>query len=283
MPVFSDGLWWDINWRWMVVWLVTAVSAFAAVGLLVGARRRRRSSPSAGLLSGRTCVYLDDRQIMDTYQMNQYAVALRKEVELRTTTNRAVKLMWRLLPFINPEANFEASRESAVKYIQVAEPISVIGVILDALERSNAVVHADLYESTIRSGPALRRVRGSGGTRLSATRKWFVLLTADFTPDAAATTPGADVFTAPYGDTARVRLACRPTGYRAAGSTGTALPGTPDGAPDAAFGTEPRPAPAPVPTTSSVPDLTGALCLAKVGSWRSTTGTLDVTPLAIFR
>ncbi|MFL4901902.1 hypothetical protein ACJ6WF_01655 [Streptomyces sp. MMS24-I2-30] len=277
MPVFSDGLWWDINWGWMVVWLVTAVSVFAAAGLLIGARRRRRSSPSAGLLFGRTCVYLDDRQIMDTYQMNQYAVALRKEVELRTTTNRAVKLVWRLLPFISPEANYEASRESAAKYIQVAEPISVIGVILDALERSNAIVHADLYESTIRSNPALRRVRGTGGTRLSATRKWFVQLTADFTLDEAACAPGADVFTAPYGDTARVRLVCRPTGYRTADSTGTGVPSTPD--------TTPRPvsAPAPAPASASVPDLAGALCLAKVGTWRSATGTLDVAPLAVFR
>ncbi|MFB7500611.1 hypothetical protein ACFC09_39055 [Streptomyces sp. NPDC056161] len=130
------------------------------------------------------------------------------------------------------------------------------------------------------SGPKVRVPSPAGA---APGGKWFVLLTADFTLDEAASAPGADVFTAPYGDTARLRLVCRPTGYRAADSTGTGVPSTPEATPGTAPGTVPRPASASAPASASVPDLTGALCLAKVGTRRAATGALDVAPLAIFR
>lgn len=257
MSVVNSDVWWQANWAWMLLWLATALSAVTLPIVLYGARRRRlRRAPSTRLVFGRTPLYLDDRQIMDTYQMNEYAVPLRKEVEQHTTTSGAIKLVWRLFPFVNPEGNYEASRQVVTKYIDEAQAISVIGVIVDALERSNAIVHADLRHTTVRRNAALRKARaaaaGSGRTpaRLSATSQWFVLLTGDFTKDEAASTATATVFTAPYAPDARVRISCLPNGFRSEADPDT--------------------------------DLAPALCLGKVRGWRPGAGVLDVRPLAIF-
>ncbi|WUH92056.1 hypothetical protein OG900_19360 [Streptomyces sp. NBC_00433] len=247
MPVFDDGLWWDVNWPWMVLWLLTASSAVALVVLIAGPRLRRGASPSAGLLAGRTCLYLDSGQIMDNYQMNDYTAALRREVEQRTSSGGAVRLAWRLLPALSPDASYETSRQVVTSYIEEATPISVIGVILDALERSGAVVRADLRSATIERGPSLRTSSAVPGARLSAATDGFVLLTADLTGDGTTGT----VLTSLYGGSARVRLTCDPDGFRAA------VPGP-------------------------AARLRAALCLVKAGTWHPESDTLDVRALAIF-
>lgn len=255
MPVFGDGLWWDINWRWMLLWLATAASVLWLLGEALAARRRGRLS--ASLLLDRVCVYLDDSGIMDNYQMNRYAVALRKQVEQRTAHNRTIKLAWRLFPFVNPEANLEASREVVTRYIERKEPISVIGVILDGLERSDALIRADLRDRTVLRGAALRRARAGSGSprgpvRLSTAGRRLVLLTGDFTRDEAASTASRTVFTAPFGPGGRVRVVCRGSGLRVAREDLADL------------------------------DLSAALCLGSVQKWRPESEVLDVRPLAIF-
>lgn len=252
MPVLSDRLWWDVNWPWMTAWLATAL---AAVGLLAGrisARRRRR--PSEKLVNGRTCLYLDDRTIMDQFQMNRYEVALRKEVEQRTRIGLTARIL-ATLPLVTPEATLDSSREVVTRYIEAAdEPITVIGLLVDGLERADAIVHANLRRGTVRRNTALAKVRAQHDrarpTRLSGTGEWFVLLTADFVREdgPGPTTTAPTVFTAPYGPraTARIRVSCRTAGLR-----------------------EP---------VDSFP----ALCLGKVGAWHPDSETLDVRPVAIF-
>lgn len=279
MPVLNDRLWWDINWPWMTVWLVTALVTFGLLLLL--SRRisvRRHGRPSQQLVDGRSCLYLDDQTIMDQFQMNRYEVALRKEVEQRTRTGLTARLLG-TLPGITPEATLETSREVITRFIKEADgPITVIGLLIDGLERANAIVHANLRRGTVVRNAALAKLRAPRDrgrpTRLSGTGEWFVLITADFVretgPDPATTAswaalpttaqppvspssaaesgPAPVVFTAPYGPltNARIRVACRPACLR-------------------------------MPV-----DAFPALCLGKVGAWHPESETLDVRPLAIF-
>lgn len=257
MPVFSDSLWWELNWPWMVVWLTTAASLVTLLALLNGVRRRRRR-PSKRLVDGTTCLYLDDRKIMDAYQMNRYTTALRKEVEQRIRTSWTARLQMLVPSFSQADSNYERSREVVTNYIEVAEAISVIGLIVDGLERSNAIVHADLRRGTVRRNAALAKTRSAGNrnelVRLSATDGGFVLLTGDFERSEAGSSETRTVFTAPYGPTATalVRLSCRTSGLRSQEDA------------------EPEPGPF------------FALCLGKVRSWRPTDAVLEVRPLAIF-
>ncbi|MEV5483465.1 MULTISPECIES: hypothetical protein [Streptomyces] len=257
MPVFSDRLWWELNWRWMLVWLTTAACMVVLLVLLNGARRRRRR-PSERLVGDSTCIYLDDRKIMDVYQMNRYATALRKEVEQRTRTSWTARLQMLVPSFLQPSADYERSREVVTNYIEVAEAISVISVLVDGLERSDAIVHANLRRGTVRRNAALTKACSEGSrkepARLSVIDRGFVLLTGDFERDEAASSDTRTVLTAPYGSTAtaRVRLSCRTAGLRSEEEV------EPDSGPFF------------------------ALCLGKVRRWRPTDAVLEVRPLAIF-
>lgn len=245
MPVFTDSLWWYINWPWMVAWLATAVS----VMVLVARHRRRR--PAERLVFEQTCVYLDDQAIMDVYWTNQYAPAVQKEVEQRTAVRKKFRFLSKL-PLFSPGVDVEDNREVITKYIQRAEPISVIGVIVNALERSHAIIHSDLLQGTVRRNPALAKAGfANGSVRLSATSSQFLLLTGDFEKDDNASSLDYTVLGAAYGPTsnARIRISCRTTGLRSA---------------EGAFGRF------------------RVLCLGKVVNWHPEDAILDVHPLAIF-
>jgi len=254
VPLFHDGLWWDIWWPWMLVWLATAASLVAVVALLINTRRRRRR-PSERLMIDWTCIYLDNTTIMDNFQLNQYSVSLRKEVEQRTTKSRTLGLTLQLLPFLGPDAGIETSRDVVVKYIEKAEPISAIGVIVDGLERSDAIVHADLRQGTIRRNTALKkalagRPRGEAAL-LTSTERMFVLLTGSFRKDTGDRPEGRTVFVADYASApgSRVRMSCISAGLRG---------------------------------DKEPPGLFPGLCLGKVQSWEEAEGVLEVRPLAIF-
>jgi hypothetical protein len=262
VPVLNDPMWWDLWWPWMLLWLATAAACpvLAVLAARPWLRRhvRRRHRPGHGaefLVTDRTCIYLDNRTIMDQYQMNRYAGALRKEVEQRTRTARAARLGIRSVPFVSPGAAVENSRQVVTKYIEQAEAVSVIGVIVDGLERSAAIVHADLTAGTVRGDAALTKAHPGdlvrGRIRLSATESLFVLLTGDFARDDDLSSASRTVLVAPYGHSpalARVRVTCHTAELR----------------------TDLEPGPFP------------ALCLGKVQSWKAADGVLEVRPLAIF-
>lgn len=296
MPVLSDRLWWDVNWPWMTAWLATALAALGLLALRIAVRRRGR--PSEQLVNGRTCLYLDDRTIMNQFQMNRYEVALRKEVEQRTRTGLTARFL-AMLPLATPEATFDSSREVVTKYIAAAEPITVIGLLVDGLERADAIVHANLRRGSVVRNAALANVRAQHDrgrpTRLSGTSEWFVLLTADFVRE---TGPGpasaADPVASPTTE---------PASPAVASASPTAAPDSAE--PEASTSRDSAdPNPALAPTVFTAPygplatarirvscrtaglrepvDSFPALCLGKVGAWHPESETLDVRPLAIF-
>ncbi|MFE7127143.1 hypothetical protein [Streptomyces sp. NPDC057617] len=266
MGVISEA-WWGIRWPWMLVWLLTAVCLAALLVLtvlrLVRFLRGRRPDSRPATFS--ICFYLHGTTVMDHYQMRGYAAALRREVEQRTSDSTEGNVRASVLGATLGGGRRD-TMEVVSKYLQVAEPISVIGVIMDVLEKEDVIVHVDLVNGTVRHNRALAAGSGTGagaGARAGAgaSRRTvrlrdiedFVLIRGRFRK--VSESSGATVFEAPYGDPdlpgegPRVRVTCATEGLRTAPGQGTFL----------------------------------ARCLGKVQDWNAEDAVLDVQAMAIFR
>ncbi|MET9520125.1 hypothetical protein [Streptomyces sp. NPDC002994] len=258
MGVLTEA-WWGVWWPWMLLWLLTAAGAGAllvlAVLWLVRGRRDRDQT-----LTYSICFYLHDRSVMDHYQMRGYAAALRKEVEQRTSDSADGTIRAKVFG-LSAGAGRKDNSEIVSKYMEVAEPISVIGVIMDVLEEKNVIVHVDLAGETIRRNAALTRALADQSRTASPSAQAvrlrdiedFVLIRGRFRK--ISESPESTVFLAPYGDPEdpsrgpRVRVTCATEGLR-----------------------------------NEVPQGTfSARCLGKVQDWNAQDGVLEVQAMAIFR
>jgi hypothetical protein len=257
VDVFSEA-WWGVWWHWMLLWLMTATGAVAllAVTLYWLTRGRRTGGQN---LTYSICFYLHDRSVMDHYQMRGYAAALRKEVEQRTSDSRDGNIRATVFG-MSAGGGRRDNSEIVSKYLEVAEPISVIGIIMDVLEKKDVIVHVDLANQTVRRNEALTRglaaLHGSGGSQHTVRLRDiedFVLIRGRFRK--ISESAESTVFLAPYGDPddpargPRVRVTCATEGLR-----------------------------------NEVPEGTfSARCLGKVQDWNADDAVLEVQAMAIFR
>jgi hypothetical protein len=250
----------------MLVWLATVAGLVAVVALVM--REIRRSRQEAGpSLAFTICFYLHDESVMDHFQMGRYAAALRREVEERVSRGTDVGVNADVLGLAGFDGGRQSSREVVSRYLEEAEPISVIGVVVAALEREHVVVHADLTRQAVRRNTALAKALDTayGSDRVPHTVPLddlvdpFVLIRGRFrktdeTDESG--TPQAIELTARYGSPAdpgqgpRVRVACRTSGLRSGDVPGGSFT---------------------------------ARCLGKVRHWNAAEGVLEVDALAIFR
>lgn len=253
-------MWWGVWWPWMLVWAVTVGSVVTLAALAVR-DLRRRGRPAGRNLNYSICFYLHNTAIMDQYQMGRYTVALRKEVEQRTSDNKDGNIRATVFG-IGAGAGRRDSREIVSRYLEVAEPISVIGVIMDVLERNDVIVHVDLVNGTVQRNEALVKAlattHGSRAPQDSVRLRDiedYVLLRGRFRK--ISEEPEGTVFLAPYGDpdgpgaspaSPRVRVTCASEGLR-------------DEVPRGAF---------------------SARCLGKVQDWNAEDAVLEVQAIAIF-
>ncbi|WP_244258027.1 hypothetical protein [Streptomyces sp. Tu 2975] len=258
MGVFTE-MWWSVRWPWMLLWLLTAAGAGALIVLTVARLMRRRRSRARNITYS-ICFYLHDRSVMDHYQMRGYAAALRKEVEQRTSDSKDGTIRASVFG-IGAGAGRRDNSEIVSKYMEVAEPISVIGVIMDVLEQKDVIVHVDLVNGTVRRNAALTRAltdhARAGDPPQSSVRlrdvEDFVLIRGRFRRSSRA--DGSTVLLAPYGDPddlsqgPRVRVTCATEGLRTEVPSGTF----------------------------------SARCLGKVQDWNSEEAVLEVQAMAIFR
>ncbi|MET9666253.1 hypothetical protein ABZY19_12870 [Streptomyces sp. NPDC006475] len=257
MGAFSEA-WWDVWWPWMLLWLATAAGAAALLGAVcLWAVRRRRSRDRN--LTFSICFYLHDRSVMDHYQMRGYAAALRKEVEQRTSDSKDGTIRASVFG-VSAGGGRRDNSEVVSKYLQVAEPISVIGVIMDVLEAQDVIVHVDLVRQTVRRNAALinglaarPRSRSAPTTARLRDIEDFVLIRGRFRK--VGESAESTVLLAPYGDPddpargPRVRVTCATEGLR-----------------------------------NEVPQGTfSARCLGKVQDWNAEDAVLEVQAMAIFR
>ena len=250
-----DGSWWGVWWPWLLVWGITAVSLVAAVATAVVHWRRHRA-PAATRLHG-ISFYLDDESVMDLYRQHggKYKAALRQEVQERISSNREAELSADLAP-VQASAKRGVNTEVFRSYIENAEPITVIVIVIDVLDREDDIVNVDLRKQEVISNRALDKALDTDDDeRPTALRlrdlDTFVSIRGLF--HQTDRTPTVTTFEAPYGDPtdpAQVHLTCTASGLR-----GTAVP------------------------ARSFP----ARCLGRVEDWDPDTHRLIVHPIAIFR
>lgn len=255
--MFTEA-WWGVWWPWMLLWLMTAGGAAALLVLAVN--RLVRGGRGGRDLTYSICFYLHDRSVMDHYQMRGYAAALRKEVEQRTSDSKDGSVRAKVFG-LSTGGGRKDNREIVSRYMEVAEPISVIGLIVDVLEKNDVIVHVDLVTETVRRNAALARAaaghRRSGASPAQSVRlrdiEDFVLIRGRFRK--IGESPESTVFLAPYGDPddpssgPRVRVTCATEGLR-----------------------------------NEVPQGTfSARCLGKVQDWNAADSVLEVQAMAIFR
>jgi hypothetical protein len=240
-----DAEWWNLWWPWLLLWGGTAVLTVFAVFLVVRALRRRR--PVRPHTHG-SVFYLDDNYVMDLYRMHggKYKAALRQEVEERISDTRETELSADV-----PSARIGRKRgvnnEVFRRYVEHAEPITVLGIVIDVLERAHDIVQVDLRTGEITGDHALAAALDLADAPLPAgvalgTVDAFVSIRGHFTftdKDAETTTLTAG----------HLRLTCSTGNLR-----GTTLP------------TGPFP----------------ARCLARPQEWHPD-GHLVLHPIAIFR
>ncbi|WP_327302876.1 hypothetical protein OG730_04175 [Streptomyces sp. NBC_01298] len=267
MAVLSEE-WWAVWWPWMLLWLLTAGCALTLVALAV--YWFTRGGRSAGQnLTYSICFYLHDKSVMDHYQMRGYAAALRREVEQRTSDSKDGVVRTRVFG-VGADAGRRENREIVSRYLEVAEPISVIGLVMDVLEEKDVIVHVDLVNQTVLRNKALTKALAAApGARAPEARtarpgpahpdvrlrdiEDFVLIRGRFRK--IGDTPEGTVFLAPYGDPEdpargpRVRVTCAAEGLRTEVPKGTF----------------------------------SARCLGKVQDWNAEEGVLEVQAMAIFR
>ncbi|MFF8841513.1 hypothetical protein ACF08N_02105 [Streptomyces sp. NPDC015127] len=257
MGVFTEA-WWGVWWPWMLLWLMTAAGAGALLALAV--TRLVRGARGGRDLTYSICFYLHDRTVMDHYQMRGYAAALRKEVEQRTSDSKDGSVRAKVFG-LSAGGGRKDNSEIVSKYLEVAEPISVIGVVMDVLEKKDVIVHVDLVGETVRRNAALARALAdhprSGTSPAQNVRlrdiEDFVLIRGRFRK--IGESPESTVLLAPYGDPddpssgPRVRVTCATEGLRNEVPRGTF----------------------------------SARCLGKVQDWNAADSVLEVQAMAIFR
>ncbi|MCP2269878.1 hypothetical protein [Actinokineospora diospyrosa] len=246
------ALWWSVWWPWALVWAATAVAIVVAVGALAWAWRSRRRFAPVREVPGLT-FYLHEKSVMDLYLSGGYGDAMRREVEERVGTNRDHKIALKVRD-VGVDGGRTSGREVVSRYITTAEPIAVIGVLLDVLGAADGVVHVDLRKRTIVRNAALTRVNGDAATLRLRAIDDYVSVRGSFR--VSEQSGSRTVLLAPFGDPddpeegPQVRIECHQDGLRD------------DEIPDGPF---------------------QARCLGKVQSWKAGTGELVIRPIAIFQ
>ncbi|MFG2875239.1 hypothetical protein ACGFYU_09560 [Streptomyces sp. NPDC048337] len=164
-----------------------------------------------------------------THQRGGYAAALRREVEQRTSDSKDGTIRTKVFG-VGADAGRRENREVVSRYLEVAEPISVIGLVMDVLEEKDVIVHVDLVQQTVlrnkaltkalAAAPEARPVRPGRARRDIRLRdvEDFVLIRGRFRK--IDDTLSGTVFLAPYGDPEdpargpRVRVTCATEGLR---------------------------------------------------------------------
>ncbi|MFD7243589.1 hypothetical protein [Streptomyces massasporeus] len=146
----TDALWWSLWWPWMTVWLVTAAGMVVLAVVLVRHARERRRHLRRWQSAYSICLYLDEQAVMDLYELGNYRSALEEAVELRTKVDTSVGFWSRVLTWLfRFRLKRDVSQETFRKFVRKDKPINVIGVVMEAFDRADAIVHADLTTLTV--------------------------------------------------------------------------------------------------------------------------------------
>jgi hypothetical protein len=260
MAVF-DPLWRSVWWPWLLVWGITLVLLVINVAIAVTHWRRHPWPPHPRHHD--ISFYLDDKSVMDLYRLygGKYMEPLSQEVQEHLIKTREIEMNADLAP-LQARAKAGVNREIFRSYIEKAEPITVIGIIIDVLEQADDIVHVDLRKQEVTFNRALDKALGADDDERPTTARLrsldtFVSIRGQFR--ATESTADETTFEAPYGDQtssppgspqAYLTCTCETSGMR-----GPTFP------------------------SGSFP----ARCLGRVENWDPNTSRLKMHPIAIFR
>ncbi|MFJ6196917.1 hypothetical protein [Micromonospora sp. NPDC092111] len=251
----TDALWWQVWGSWSLLWSATALCWVGVALLLVGRWRTHRRRPR----SLDVAFYLNTKAIMGMYQQLRYKPALERAVreEITRSTNAEVRAAFAGLT--DAALTRQVDRNVFHEYIEKDEPITVVGIIMDVLEKAGDVAYVDLERQTVTLPPMLARdlsrdhsAGARGAVRLRDLDQ-FVLIRGVYRK--GGDDPRTLTFQAPYGEpddpsaAPRVRVDCDDADLRFR-------------VPNGPF---------------------RARCLGRVENWDDRAGEIVIDPLAIFK
>ncbi|MFF9622361.1 hypothetical protein [Streptomyces griseosporeus] len=143
----TEGAWWSAHWGGMVWWLLAVTGLLTLAGLTVWRLAGRPASDAGLKVEGLSTLYLDSEAVIDQYKLGSQRAALKQEVEER----RSRTFGWLAqLPFLSwTAASGQRGQDVFVKYVEEKEPISVIGMLMSAFKRADALVEVRLDDGTL--------------------------------------------------------------------------------------------------------------------------------------
>lgn len=242
-----DEAWLGVWWPWLLVWVAT-VGLLVAAGAIVAVHRRDGTpGPPRGGIS-----YLDETAVMNLFR--QYGGRpMPQEVEERVSRIRELAASTQLSP-VEANAKRGVTEEVSRTYVDQAEAITVISIIIDFLERAHGITDVDLTEQEVvpsaALGKALRNKRPGAGIRIGDLGG-FVSISGPFrvveSDDDSITFEAPLAGTDGAAEASTVRITCANDGL---------LTKKPSGC---------------------------AWCLGHVDGWDAEKRTLSVDPIAVFR
>ncbi|MFF0373942.1 hypothetical protein [Actinoplanes missouriensis] len=148
-----DSAWWSVWWPWMLIWAATVITLVATCWTLFARWRmlRGRGQPVRGIT-----FYLHDDSVMDLYLGGTYKRALREEVREEISSTKEANVNAAFQNF-GVGGGRTVDRKVFRDYIETAEPITVIRIIMEVLEKADDIVYIDLVNGAIEPGRALTK------------------------------------------------------------------------------------------------------------------------------
>ncbi|GAA3297532.1 hypothetical protein Dvina_48850 [Dactylosporangium vinaceum] len=181
----TDAAWWGVWWPSLLLWAATAGALVVAVSIVVAQIRRYR-----GFRRLDVAFYLDETAIMDVYQQMRRVPALRRAVshEIKRSRKFGVRSTVPGVP-VGGDAGGQVDETVVRQYVEQDEPITVVGLIVDVLEKTSSVGRIDLERLTFTPShpdapvPSAVKVH-RGRVRLRDLKSW-VLVDGRFERDGA--------------------------------------------------------------------------------------------------
>jgi hypothetical protein len=150
-----DEMWWSVFGPGSLLWIMTGLALLSLLTILIllVVRRRKIGKPPRRPAPGLS-IYLDEAGVMGLYFRDTYRPAMSREIERQITTTTSADVAAEVYGF-HAGAERGVTSEVAERYVQEAEPIAVIRVVMNVLEEKDDIIYVDLLRGTVEPDRAL--------------------------------------------------------------------------------------------------------------------------------
>lgn len=152
-----NDMWWTVFWPWALVWALTVAAVLGGLGILVAlALRWRRTRGRTRHPTPGISVYMDKAEVIGLYLRDTYRPAMSREIEEQITSTTSAKLAAELYG-LGAEAGREVNQQVATKYVDQANPVAVIRIVIDVLEEKGDIIYVDLLDGVVEPDRSLHK------------------------------------------------------------------------------------------------------------------------------